>query len=549
MIDVERVYIGGFEDARLSGTEIVDRLKSQLSDAVDVQDDVHHGSCFCHINVVSKKEGVSGLDSIIKLYHNVKWKGCKLRVEKAKPHLLERLEAERRERQNKAMRRTLDATPTASLPRFLKIKQRHGQECWKVDTRPIEVSDWKRFEKLRAKLAKQSQTAVAANATAGGRKPKPAIHFAFAPDVAVETSGRVDAAADEDDSASSTSSASSVIDETKGNYAWSDDDSSGSSCSSSLDRKAIHQNKLLKEPSMIDEFVQALDACSAVSGDSADDASSNSNDSVTGLEDEVERGLNVLAELFPGVNKTAHTIDKKAENNVAALGAASANVVMERYDPSQKSAEKYVISVSANEVKSHESDMSLMEESEALETEEVERIDSVHVGDASDVYEEKKLEAVFRHARESFVPVVATPNDTQDSAATFSFGFQVDAQEKQNSVDATTFEFSVNVKDQSEPANAPVEAAAELDGTSKASSNAEKPTMRRKLLFSKEELSSFVEDFFLLGDGPKIRDDLERYRGDEQIHEEWLQERKALTLDWKRKRKHAMSKQRNRHKA
>ena len=90
-------------------------------------------------------------------YNNVTWKGCTLRVEKAKLPFLQRLQVERDE-MKRAKKEEQDkkeplvaATPAASaanaitdtkdrkVNRHLRIKKRFGEEVYVVDTKPIET--------------------------------------------------------------------------------------------------------------------------------------------------------------------------------------------------------------------------------------------------------------------------------------------------------------------------------------------------------------------------------------------------------------------------
>ena len=64
---------------------------------------------------------------------------------------------------------------------------------------------------------------------------------------------------------------------------------------------------------------------------------------------------------------------------------------------------------------------------------------------------------------------------------------------------------------------------------------------RRGLLFPNEIIEKYRADFFACNNGNQIMNDLEGYRNDERDTQEWHSERQSLTLDWKRKRKHAQS--------
>jgi len=114
------------------------------------------------------------LDEVIrKGYHNVTWKGCRLRCEPARPHFLDRLRREREERQSREQRQQEEQqqpqqpenAPSASssrlasesnlLPRHLKIRSRFGQTAYKVDTKPRTVRDWPSFAEILGKERKK----------------------------------------------------------------------------------------------------------------------------------------------------------------------------------------------------------------------------------------------------------------------------------------------------------------------------------------------------------------------------------------------------------
>jgi hypothetical protein len=554
-MSVERVYIGGFEAERLSGAEIVERLRSHLGDSVEIQGDVHFGSCYCHLNVTSKQENVSGFEAIAKLYNNVKWKGCKLKVERARPHFLERLEEEREAtRKSKLAPETTaqDEATKQAIPRFLKIRQKHGEESWKVDTKPITVSDWKKFGKLRTKLhtSKKETTDEAKNIH---RKRKPAVHLIFESETLAKSSQDMTendvTRIHQETSSSSSSDSESDIDSTSSNahdgkkssYIWSDDGDSVSD--ESAHNVLIPQQKPFKDINTFDEFAPAIESSSLV--DESDSATSASESCSIDMKDEVEMGLNVLSELFPDVDRKAHSVNKEAVNGTPNEVWPSANnlsgLLMERYDPSQKSAEKYVLA-------EEEKDESTVHRGPvAMEVDPSEK--DARVSSASTVYEEQKLEAVFREAREGTRQTSAQDSDS------FAFSFSVAAGDIPNadSAPTDTFGFAFNLGDNEDVTGGTVSdhhASADVtvskSGQLPVVDSPSRECKRRSTLFTEDELASFVDDFYSLGDGQKIRDDLERYRGDQRIRERWLQERKALTMDWKRKRKHAVARQKSR---
>ena len=94
----ERIYIGGLDPPRLTALEVASHLDSiagvQIRSKYLVSDD----KTFFFINAVTE-EG-SALEKIAKQYNNVTWKQCKLVVQAARPHLLERLALEQLQGKN-----------------------------------------------------------------------------------------------------------------------------------------------------------------------------------------------------------------------------------------------------------------------------------------------------------------------------------------------------------------------------------------------------------------------------------------------------------------
>ena len=182
---IQRIYIGGIDPQRLTIDDVSSRLR-RLVDVVSIEtpaskpsDDcfVNTGPSFFYLNArcppaeedaaendtaesAATPAKASPLQVLSKAYNNVKWKGCTLRVEEARPHFLDRLRLEREERERKERQEmeegqqsedakasdnenqsaTEEAAPSvANLPRNLRIRRRHGEEAFKVDTKPIDV--------------------------------------------------------------------------------------------------------------------------------------------------------------------------------------------------------------------------------------------------------------------------------------------------------------------------------------------------------------------------------------------------------------------------
>ena len=166
--DVERIYIGGLHPPHLTVPDMVSRLKESLGSVIEILPDNaprpldDEDACYVHLNVRRRdREGKSALEHVSKLYHNVTWKGCKLRVEAAKPHFIERLHQEIQEREQQKEESQESDTQQQELPvsqrRHLKIRERHGEQVFSVDTKPYEVEDWRNFNVLRQKLDRRKQ--------------------------------------------------------------------------------------------------------------------------------------------------------------------------------------------------------------------------------------------------------------------------------------------------------------------------------------------------------------------------------------------------------
>ncbi|KAI2501899.1 hypothetical protein MHU86_12591 [Fragilaria crotonensis] len=157
------------------------------------------------------------------------------------------------------------------------------------------------------------------------------------------------------------------------------------------------------------------------------------------------------------------------------------------------------------------------------------------------VYCESQLEEVFRNARDSGegggFQVSALfgeqPEELKDkeklkkeATGTFSFGF-MDAK-GYATVDG---ELDEDMHDVAVDTN--------KDATDSASA-LERPR-RRGLLLPESVVDHYYNKFFALNDGLAIQQDPDGFRNDEAVKADWHKERHALTQDWKRKRKFALS--------
>ena len=151
---MERIYIGGLDPPRLTAEEVVSRLERIAGVDIRSKDLVGNEKSFFYVNAVSGNE-ISALDKIAKQYNNVTWKRCKLVVQAARPHFLERLAKERLQRNGPE--RQQKEKEARAIPRHLRIRQKFGEEAFPVDTKPATTSDWSDFSRLLSKLRQRRE--------------------------------------------------------------------------------------------------------------------------------------------------------------------------------------------------------------------------------------------------------------------------------------------------------------------------------------------------------------------------------------------------------
>ena len=303
----QRIYVGGLDPSRGLTVELVaSRLQSvedveiiSINDvAIKNRDDVSCISCkpisnpkhriidedgdfidtrnYFYIEARAtdaKRRGSSALELLAKQYHNTKWKGCLLRVEEAKPHILKRLECEREERDVETAAAAAlsieikestakEGAKEAKQRRRLKIRQRFGEEAFRVDTYPRQLQldnesneGWNDFASLRKRMINklESQRKLLVDrrkkerrSWTGGKCNKEnassesndlrsltflnrGIHIRFdsigATDLTSDNNSSEDVGEDDDSSSSSDPDESSIIgeDHNHNSYVWSDD--------------------------------------------------------------------------------------------------------------------------------------------------------------------------------------------------------------------------------------------------------------------------------------------------------------------------------------
>jgi len=272
---------------------------------------------------------------------------------------------------------------------------------------------------------------------------------------------------------------------------------------------------------------------------------------------------------------------------------------MPRYDPNAKSSRQYLVEntfteqdgndISHMNEPSHNNnseDDTLVEDDRGSITEEkldksVENKMDTASAMIEDVYEQDKLENVFRNARDAWEGQesrtilendISTREDSAISsrASAFSFGFNLsdnDNTKKQKEVENNptndTFSFSFNIPDQAQVDSSTKEKSfmiglstrkqqdVECTHDSITSRNESEATeniaddivtpRRRGLSLPEQDLQSFVDNFFGCNDGFRIMRDVDVFRNDHTERATWNRERQSLTLDWKRKRKYAIT--------
>lgn len=277
--EAERIYIGGLNPPRLTVQDLLSRLKDSLGSVIEILPDTSTKSlldndtaCYVHLKVKVKdtNDKKSALEHIAKLYHNSTWKGCKLRVEAARPHFLDRLKQEIQDRKaNQLAEATAIQEEDQIIPeqsactrRHLKVRERYGEQVFSVDTKPYAVDSWKGMHGLLRKIERRKkhvqeeqlklleEKAINAVNLRTHSKLNRAIHLRFSEDPSMEedkngdsptvsssaSSTSKDSSNDSNDDDSTTSDTSSGDDDVdnqkattlKSTYVWSSDDESGS---------------------------------------------------------------------------------------------------------------------------------------------------------------------------------------------------------------------------------------------------------------------------------------------------------------------------------
>jgi len=207
---IERIYIGGLDPPRLTAQDVLGRLPkgttTMNTPTVEIQSiECHPDKPYCHVTATMGNSDSSSSSSppistdtssafqiLFKTFNNVKWKGCRLTVQMAKPRFLDRLRQEIEERQELQRLSLLQESPkgearllqpqspegqqqedengTESVDnnnnnnsqlrptrRRLKIRRKFGEEAYHVDTQPWMVENWSHFRIARDRLKKRKE--------------------------------------------------------------------------------------------------------------------------------------------------------------------------------------------------------------------------------------------------------------------------------------------------------------------------------------------------------------------------------------------------------
>jgi hypothetical protein len=611
-MSVDRIFIGGLDPPRLTGEDMVSRLKSLDIEVLSVID--KKNKSFLHLTATSKGSE-SALDIISKKYNNVKWKGCKISVAEARPHFLERLEMERKElaeaSQQSEMQQQEPVTappdeenhPTSNIPRRLRIRKKFGDEAYHVDTKPWSVDNWSNFSKATGKLRHRVKKYILKTKEIKDPSVKMtplmhrAAHIRF-DSSAAESQVVVHSSSDEefDDEKSSASDGDSDSDNSdeepfvrepeddvvaakpqvieKEGYQWSSESSS--------DESSVHitRNRPFKDVTTGDEFAAGLEMDSDnddSDGDEPNQMEQNLSEKTHfDMENDVSSNLNALADLFPDMaDKSPALVDDKAagaggtldKSATASKSSFGPGGMMPRYDPNDVSTKKYEVQdedhatkeglTQSEDEKSHGEDAhSNMEETDSDgQDKEVHDDRELSKQEASPVYHQGKLENVFREARSAWQGQTNQPAQNEiESGGAFTFGFDLgkpSAEAASNdSAGGFTFRFdlppesTINDSFERRQNERTFSASEDMDVDTPNEAEAKAPVderRRRGLRFSMEELESYQTGFFGYNEGERIMKDLEDFRSDGEVKEHWIKQRQTLTLDWKSKRKHAMS--------
>lgn len=431
--NIQRVYIGGLDQDRLPAQQILERLK-QTEGIHVLSSDFKPTDTFLFINVVACNNGGEGVDDlcnkgnhkrpfeiIAAMYNNVRWKGCRLKVEAAKPHFLQKLANEIQQRKESKQQEQQQArdhlnhweehsdSKNNKIPRHLRIRRRRGDEVTKVDTKPQLI---------------RIPCGTAHGTVPKRRKHSRALHIIFLNDddgngstVPKSTDYIYEVPLDHDSDTASSSTEDdhdddiSIVRTTTGSrishestenqqqnkqgsskkYVWSDDsDASSSSCPSSDIPKRSDQKE---------------------TNHSQDNNGVIVNEDDVNLANDVSVNMHIYTQLFPDAVQTKQ-IQKieyqKEETKDPKLDKHNKGTVIPRYDPTSAFSKSFeiqkcdarneVISTSKRQeeedVENRDKNREVVPLSDGLAIERPVFTTTVHT--LNNIYHEKKLESIFQ---------------------------------------------------------------------------------------------------------------------------------------------------------
>lgn len=300
------------------------------------------------------------------------------------------------------------------------------------------------------------------------------------------------------------------------------------------------------------------------------------------LEDDISSNINILSKLFPRDNfdskPLAESINKidnsNGEENSREKQKFGAGLIMQRYDPT-KDADKIFEKVDTKAIKAKEEikekqdegqseeqsvpdDASLSSESSerlsaneteaqkekeeetAIDTEVLPSTEAM-TEESRDVYEQDKLEDVFKQSRQAASTASATGG--------FSFGFQVPSANPPSN----SFSFGFSISDEPKveentsidvPPTKKSDEVDDVDNVNKKRKTPARETRRVRRVgptIPERDLDAYEDLFFSMNEGHQILKDLDAMKQDEDSQNLWQTERAQLTSDWKRKQKAAQS--------
>lgn len=263
----------------------------------------------------------------------------------------------------------------------------------------------------------------------------------------------------------------------------------------------------LREVSNNDEFAAAITdfETTVENGDPISDAVEPGN-----IDDDVQANLDILGSIFPDMKATNPVQVEDDEKDVSSKSGPGWHAgQMVRFDPTK---------VSASQFLRKEEYPTPTEQQEAPVVKEKEQTPIPR-----QVYEEGKLEEVFREARE------ADQVESTDQDAGFSFGFNLGASPTvQEPIRHSSEDLLVS--------SAPDKA---IPATEVQDAEAETEIIPRRGMEGFSRAETYYMALLKTGAGAQILSD--GYRNDERVKDAWNSDRKRLTADWKRKKKYAQS--------